>query len=138
MASTLTDTQRGLVTRPNIGHLATVMPDGSPQVSAVWIDLMGEEIVVNTAMDRQKTRNIRRDPRVAISIADAENPYSMVAVRGTATLDETGADEHADAMARKYVGAERYEGRMPGERRVLIRIRPLHVAAMGDAAAEAA
>jgi PPOX class probable F420-dependent enzyme len=134
----LTPTQRRLFEAPNIGHLATAMPDGSPQVSPVWVDVDGDDILVNTAERRLKAENLHRDPRVAISITDADDPFTMVAVRGRAVLEHEGADESIDALARKYTGAQTYQGRNPEERRVLIRITPEHVAAMGRATARVA
>jgi PPOX class probable F420-dependent enzyme len=136
MAVKLADAQRHVFEKPNYGHLATLMPDGSPQVSPVWVDVDGDDILVNTALGRRKAENVRRDPRVAISIIDNADPFTMVAVRGKAELDETGAEEHIDALARKYLGIERYPNRAPGERRVLIRIHPEHVAGMGEATHE--
>lgn len=112
----------------NFGFLATVMPDGSPQVTAVWVDTDGQQVLVNTAEGRQKLRNVRRDPRVAISVVDPTNPYNQVVVRGR--VDETtteGAQEHIDKMAQKYLGQEKYPWRGPDEQRVLIRIGPEHV-----------
>lgn len=125
----LTDEQRRLFERKNFGHIATAMPDGSPQVSPVWVTLDGDDIIVNTAEGRVKTRNIRRDPRVALSVHDQDDPYSMVALRGVVTeMTHEGADESIDELARKYLGADSYPYREPSEQRVILRIRPEHVA----------
>lgn len=127
----LTDAQRALFDGKNFAHLATVMPDGSPQVSPVWIELDGDDIVVNTAEGRVKTRNMRRDPRVAVSITASDDGYRMVAVRGRVVeVSQEGAEEGIDRLARKYLGVERYEGRTPGMVRVAVRIRPEFVAEM--------
>ncbi|HEX7033514.1 MAG TPA: PPOX class F420-dependent oxidoreductase [Nitrososphaera sp.] len=109
----------------NFGYLATLMPDGSPQVSPVWLDTDGEHVLVNTAIGRLKYQNILNDPRVAVSVADRDNPYSMLTIRGEVIEHTTiGAEEHIDKMAKKYLGLDKYPGRAPGERRVLLKIKP--------------
>jgi PPOX class probable F420-dependent enzyme len=116
----------------NFGHLATVMPDGSPQVSPVWIDEADGLILVNSAEGRVKTENVRRDPRVAISVHDAKNPYRMVTVRGTVVeVTHEGAEDHIDALARKYTGAERYRWHDRKHPRVIIKIQPNSISGMG-------
>lgn len=125
----LTAKQKALFEGKNFGHLATLMPDGSPQVSPVWVGLDGDDIIVNTAEGRLKTRNVRRDPRVAISVADQEDPYSKVAVRGVVVeITHARADEGIDRFAKKYLGRDSYPNRRPGEQRVILRIRPQHLA----------
>ena len=127
----LTDDQKALFEGKNFGHLATVMPDGSPQVSPVWVEMDGDDIVVNSAEGRVKTNNLHRDPRVAISITSADDGYTMVAVRGRVVeMTHEGADEGIDRLARKYLGVDAFEGRTPGMVRVSIRIRPEVVATM--------
>lgn len=131
MAATLSDGVRKLIEGQNFAHLATVMPDGSPQVTAVWIDLDGNDILVNTAEGRQKPRNLRADPRVAISIVDQANPYSAAFIRGRVVeMTHEGADGHIDKMAKKYLGQERYPFRQSGEQRLLVRIVPEQVSKM--------
>lgn len=127
----LTADQKALFEGKNFGHLATLMPDGSPQVSPVWVDLDGDDIIVNTAEGRLKASNVQRDPRVAISVADQEDPYSRVVVRGVVVeMTHERADEGIDRLAKKYLSQDRYPWRDPDERRVILRIRPEHVAAM--------
>ncbi len=114
------------------GHLATLMPDGSPQVTPVWIDFDGTHVLVNSARGRQKDRNMRRDPRVAIEVSDPENPYRYVQIRGRVVeITEEGADEHIDRLAKKYRGLDRYPWRRPGEVRVIYKILPEHVSVFG-------
>jgi PPOX class probable F420-dependent enzyme len=114
------------------GHLATLMPDGSPQVTPVWIDFDGTHVLVNSARGRQKDLNMRRDPRVAIEVSDPENPYRYVQIRGRVVeITEEGADEHIDRLAKKYRGLERYPYRAPGEVRVLYKILPQRVTVFG-------
>jgi PPOX class probable F420-dependent enzyme len=115
----------------NFAFLATLMKDGSPQVTATWVDIDKNNftILVNTAEGRVKHRNISRDPRVAVSIIDSSNPYHMVSVRGKVIEQIKGkdAEEHIDKMAKKYLDKEKYPRRRPGEERLLLRIKPHHV-----------
>ncbi len=118
---------RRLLEQPVLAHLATLMRDGSPQVSPVWIDFDGRYVLVNSEEARQKVRNVRRDPRVAISILDPQNPYGRLVLRGRVSeITEAGAWEHIDRLARKYRGEDHYQ-RTPGERRVILKIEPEHV-----------
>jgi PPOX class probable F420-dependent enzyme len=99
------------------------MPDGSPQTTPVWVDFHDDEIWVNSAVGRQKDKNVRRDPRVAIAVIDPDNPYRYVEVRGRVReVTRDGADAHIDAMARKYLGQDKYPYAQPGEQRVLYKI----------------
>jgi PPOX class probable F420-dependent enzyme len=113
-------------------NLGTVMADGSPQVTPVWIDLEGGRLVVNSAKGRVKDRNMRRDPRVSLAIVDPENPYRFLEVRGRVVeISEQGADAHIDKMARKYLGQEKYPYRKAGEVRVRYLIEPERIHTMG-------
>ncbi len=121
----LTPGVRALFEGKNFGHLATIMPDGSPQVSVVWVDVEGDNILVNTSDGRIKTRNVRRDPRVAISIYDQDAPYKSAAIRGEVVEVRTeGAVENIHKLAKKYVGLDEYPNLKPGEQRLLFVIRP--------------
>jgi PPOX class probable F420-dependent enzyme len=125
----LSDDQRALFEGKNIAFIATLMPDGSPQVTPVWVELDGKYIVVNTADGRVKARNVARDPRVAISVFEHGDPYTMVAVRGVVTeVTDEGADESIDRLAAKYIDQSPYPWRSPGERRIILRIRPEYIA----------
>ncbi len=110
----------------NIAFLATLMPDKSPQVTPVWIDTDGTHVLINTATNRIKYKNIIRDPRVAVSVVDASNPYNMVSIRGIVEdmIRGKGADDHIDALAKRYLGVDRYPFRREDEERVIIRIKP--------------
>lgn len=123
---------RDIIEGPNIAHVATLMPDGSPHSTPVWIDIDGNDLVFNTAEGRQKVRNLDRDGRVAISIHDSANPYRYIQVRGR-VVEKTheGADAHIDKMAKKYLGEDTYPWRGPNEKRVIYRIRPEHITTMG-------
>jgi len=128
----LSEAVRKLLEQPNFGHLATVMPDGSPQVTTVWVDTDGEHILVNTAEGRQKPRNVQRDGRVAIDIYDQSNPYRQATIRGKIVeMTTDGADAHADRLAKKYLGQDTYPFRRPGERRVVLKIAPTSIASQG-------
>ena len=132
MAVSLSAGVRKLLESPNFAHLATVMPDGSPQVTPVWVDYDGAHVLVNTAEGRQKPRNLRRDPRVALSVVDQGNAYAWVAIRGRVVeLTHENADEHIDRLSKKYLGRDSYPARKAGEQRVIVKIEPEHVASMG-------
>jgi PPOX class probable F420-dependent enzyme len=106
-------------------HLATLMPDGQPQVTPVWVDYDGKYVVINTAEGRMKDKNMQRDGRVALSITDPDNPYRFLEVRGRiAERTLEGADAHIDAMAKKYLDKDKYPFRQPGEVRVIYRVTP--------------
>ena len=129
--ATLSDKIRTILQKPAFAHLATLMPDGSPQVSPVWVDVDGDTILVNSAEGRVKDRNVVADTRVAISVTDPENPYSAVMIRGTVTeRTNEGAVDHINAMAKKYLGKDTYPFGQPGEVRVLYKITPTSVSTM--------
>jgi len=115
-----------------LAALATLMPDGSPQLTPVWFDYDGRHIRVNTAKGRVKARNMTPGARVAVMIVDPDNPFRYVQVRGRiAVATEDGADAHIDSLAKKYLGVERYGFRQPGEVRVRYEIEPLAIQGMG-------
>lgn len=119
----LNEADRALLQAPNFASLATSMPDGSPQVSIVWIDVDGDDLLVNTAEGRTKTLNMRRDPRVAVCLFDRTDPYRQLMLRGrVAGFTHEGADAHIDALAKKYKGVDRYEGHRPDQQRVIVRV----------------
>lgn len=112
--------------------LATVMPDGSPQVTPVWFDCEGDTIRVNTAKGRTKARNMTPGAPVALVIMDPDNPYRHIQVRGRVRrTTEQGADSHIDSLARKYLGKDKYPWARPGEQRLLVEIEPSSVSVMG-------
>ena len=113
-------------------HLATIMPDGSPQVTPVWFDYEGGVIRVNTAKGRVKARNLKEGAPVALSIMDPDNAYRYIQVRGRVRrVIEAGADQHIDSLAKKYLGKDKYPFAQPGEVRVLYEIEPRAANAMG-------
>ena len=102
------DKYRDLFSKPAFAMLATLMPDGRPQVTPVWVDTDGNTILVNTAKGRQKHKNVQRDPRVGVTLWDPDNPYRYVEIRGRVVeVTERGADQHIDKMAKKYLGKDK-------------------------------
>jgi PPOX class probable F420-dependent enzyme len=129
MPAKLSPEQTELLRRPVFVHVATVMPDGTPQSTPTWVDTDGEHVLLNTAKGRTKYENLRRVPEIAISLVDPQDPYKMLEIRGHAELIDEGADEHIDALAKKYLGKDHYPFRQPGEERVIVRVTPSRVAA---------
>ena len=106
------------------------MKDGSPQVTPVWVDREGDKVVINSAAGRVKDKNLKRDKRVALSIVDPANPYRMLSIRGEVVeITTEGAEEHIDALAKKYMGVDTYPG-PPEEERVILKIQVEAVSAM--------
>lgn len=132
MAVQIPEELRDLFEKRSFAHLATVMPDGSPQVTPVWVDFDGTHVRINSAKGRLKDRNMRRDKRVALSVQDPDNPYRYVEVRGKVDdITENGADADIDALAKKYLDKDRYPFRAPGEVRVIYKIVPEKISRMG-------
>jgi PPOX class probable F420-dependent enzyme len=125
----LTDEQARLFLEPNFATVGTLNPDGSAQLTIVWIDWDGRFVLFNTAAGRAKPRNLERDPRVSVLVLDREDGYRWVAVRGAAELTTDAADEHIDMLARKYTG-KGWKAK-PGEQRLVVRFRPEYVSAYG-------
>jgi PPOX class probable F420-dependent enzyme len=117
-----------LESKKAFAHIATLMPDGTPQSTPVWIDYKNGKVLVNSAKGRVKVRNMKEGSPVAISITDPDNPYRYVQIRGKVTrVTEEGAAKHIDAMAKKYLGKDKYPFAKPGEVRVLFEIEPAMV-----------
>jgi len=127
MAAKIPEAYLDLFQKRAFGSLATLMPDGSPQVTPVWVDYDGEYVIFNSARGRKKDLNVRRDPRVAIAILDPDNPYRYMEVRGrVAEITQEGADASIDKLARKYLGVDKYPYAQPGEVRVIYKVRLEH------------
>jgi PPOX class probable F420-dependent enzyme len=126
VAAALSEQDRALFKGNNFAHLTTLNRDGSPQTTVVWVDEAAGEVLMNTTASRVKAANIRRDPRVSVSVHDQANPYASIVVAGRASLDEKGAEAAIDSLAKKFIGKDQYppEWRGPNERRVTIRVRP--------------
>jgi len=122
---------RDIFEKKAFAHVATVGAGGAPQITPVWVDFDGKYIRFNTARGRVKDKNLQRHPHVALAAQDPDNPYRYVQVRGRAELTEQGAEAHIDALAKKYIGQDRYPWRRPGEVRVTVKVLPEHVQGMG-------
>ena len=117
-----------LLREPSYAQLATLMPDGSPQVTQVWIETDGEHIIVNTVVGHQKERNVRRDPRVAINLIDPNDQSRQAAIRGhVVEMTTEGAAEQINSLAKKYMGVDEYPFGSPDETRITLKISPEHV-----------
>ncbi len=113
-------------------NLATVLKDGSPQVTPVWFDYTDGKIRVNSAKGRVKSRRMTEGAPVAMSILDPDNPYRYIQIRGqVARVTEEGADAHIDSLAKKYMGKDHYPFRQPGEVRLMFEIEPSKAQVMG-------
>jgi PPOX class probable F420-dependent enzyme len=132
MADVLSEKARALIARPVLASLATLNPDGSPQITPLWVDLDGDDVVFNTAEGRKKARNLERDSRVAVTVIDPDDQYNVVAFRGTVTdVSTDGADAHIDSLAKKYLGVDTYPMRREGEVRIRVTVRTDHIAMQG-------
>ena len=118
--------------KKSFANLATVMADGSPQVTPVWFDHRDGIIRVNTAKGRVKARTLRTGAPVALAVMDPDDPYRYVQIRGRVRrATEEGADRHIDALAKKYLGKDSYPFRQPGEVRIMYEIEPISASGMG-------
>jgi PPOX class probable F420-dependent enzyme len=130
MAQSIPESHVSLLKKPVFAHFVTLMKDGSPQSTPVWVEYDGTHVLVNSAVGRIKDQNVRRDPRVALSLTDPENPYRYLEIRGRVVeITQKGADELIDKLAFKYLGKEKYPFRQPGEQRVTYKIAPQKVVA---------
>jgi PPOX class probable F420-dependent enzyme len=118
------DLQRLLQGR-NLAFISTLSRDGSPHITPMWADMEGDVILINTFESSAKSKNIKKDPRIAISVVESNNPYNMVSIKGT-VIDQTteGADEHLKKLAKRYLGIGKYYYREPNRKRVILKIKP--------------
>lgn len=137
MTEQIPESHIDLLNDPVYVNLATVMPDGQPQVTVVWASYDGEYVLINSTRDRQKTRNIERHPKVTVLAVDPDNPYHYLEIRGEVEeITEEGALEHIDQLAQQYAGVDKYYGGvapadMEGKQtRVIYKIKPTHVNAV--------
>ena len=113
------------------GHVVTFNAKSNPEVTMVWMDVDGDEVLFNTAEGRRKPGNIRRDPRVIVSVQDRNNPQAYAAFYGKGRVIEAGADEHIDKLAKRFLGADKYPFRQPTEKRLIVRIAVDRISGMG-------
>ncbi|MDA4135806.1 MAG: PPOX class F420-dependent oxidoreductase [Thaumarchaeota archaeon] len=125
----LSEKSIALLKGKNFAYIATLNSDGSPQVTPVWADTDGKNVVVNTAMGRAKERNLTRDPRVAVAIHDMDNPYHRVSLDGKVINRIAGkqADDHIDSLSYRFTGNKSYQGRTVTEKRVILVIEPTRI-----------
>ncbi|AXK35914.1 PPOX class F420-dependent oxidoreductase [Streptomyces armeniacus] len=131
MSATLSDSLKKILDDRTFVSIATIQPDGSPQVSPVWVKRDGDDLLISTTVDRRKTANLRRDPRVSVVVQPADEPYSYAEIRGTASLTTEGGQELINELAQKYVGksyAEFNPQSAQDAERVVVRITPRKVA----------
>jgi PPOX class probable F420-dependent enzyme len=131
--SVIPETHLDILEKRSFAHVATLMPDGTPHVTPVWVDHVdGEYVRFNTARGRRKERNIANDPRVGVSVIDPEDPYRFVSVRGEATMTEEGAVDHINELAAAYMGVDEYPNLDDEEGpRVIVHVSADHVATSG-------
>jgi len=123
MAIALPQSVKKILQDKAYGHVVTFNAEGKPQLTMVWVDGEGDEVLFNTADGRLKPKNLRRDPRVIISVQDHNDPQSYMVFHGRASVTESGADEHIDTLARRFLGVDKYPFRQPGEKRLLVRVK---------------
>jgi PPOX class probable F420-dependent enzyme len=132
MTKRLSPGLQSLLGEPAFCQVATLMPDGSPHLTQVWVSGDDEHILVNTFEGAQKLRNLRRDPRVAVNVVDPGNAWRLASIRGRVVdIATEGADDHIDALAQKYLGVDSYPFRQPGQVRVKVTIAPEHIKEIG-------
>ncbi len=130
--SEIPENYRDLLETTTLAHVATIGPAGEPQNNPVWFDWDGEHVKFSQTKARRKFRNLKRDPRIAFSIVDPENPYRYLEIRGEVTRVEEDPDiEFISAMAKKYMGVDRYPNHQPGDERVVVFVKPRHTTQMG-------
>ncbi|ANZ16936.1 PPOX class F420-dependent oxidoreductase [Streptomyces noursei] len=130
MTATLSDALKELLDSPVFVTVGTIQPDGSPQLSPVWVKRDGDDLLISTTVGRRKERNIRRDPRVSVVLQPFDAPYGYAEIRGTASLSTEGGQELIDELSRKYTGkpyAEFNPASADDDQRVVVRITPRKV-----------
>ena len=128
----LPESVRALLADRAYGHLVTTNPSGTPQLSMLWVDVDGDEVLINTSEGRAKTRNMRRDPRVLLSVQARDEPQLYLLIHGHVTeITAEGADEHIDMLAGRFLGVDSYPYRQPGEQRLIVRIAADRLAGLG-------
>jgi PPOX class probable F420-dependent enzyme len=132
------DLVRRKLEEPSFWQFVSINADGSPTATPVWVEVDGDNVIVNTAVGRLKERNVRREPRVALALADREDPYTWMEIRGRVveSVEGKAADDCIDRLSKKYLGLERYATRQPGERRIMFRIEPTAIHYRTEAGSE--
>jgi len=123
MAMALPESVKKVLEDKAYGHVITFGPKGQPHVTMVWMDVDGDEALFNTSEGRLKPKDLRRDPRIIISVHNRNEPQSYLVLHGTATLTEAGADAEIDKLAKRFLGVDKYPYRQPGEKRLNVRVK---------------
>lgn len=123
MAIALPQSVKKILEDKAYGHVITYDATGKPQVTMVWVDVEGDEVLFNTAEGRLKPKNLRRDPRVIVSVQDRNDPQSYMVFHGKAGVGTAGADAHIDKLAHRFLGVDKYPFRRPGEVRLIVRVK---------------
>lgn len=133
MSDAIPESYRDLFKKKAFANIASILPNGRPHVTPVWVDFDGKNLLVNTAKGRVKDKNMRANKWVALAIQDPDNPYRYLGIRGRVveSIEGGAADAHIDKMAKKYTGQDKYPWRAPGEVRVLYKIKLERVIAQG-------
>ncbi|GIU84887.1 MAG: putative pyridoxamine 5'-phosphate oxidase [Acidimicrobiales bacterium] len=130
--SVIPESHRDILEKKAFAHVATIGPDGAPQCNPVWFDWDGEILRFSQTKARQKYKNLLRDPRIAVSVIDPDNPYRYVEIRGVVEgIDDDENNEFIDRMAKKYIDQDHYPWHQPGDERVVVRVRPTKATYMG-------
>ena len=127
----LSDNERAFLENPFVGVVTTLQRDGAPQSTVVWVDVDDDGVSFNTAWPRAKPRYLEADPRVSLAVLDPHDPYRWIAIAGTTTLIEEGANDQIDRLSQKYTGREKYASHREGESRVSVRISPTRIESRG-------
>jgi len=122
MAIPLPQSVKKLLQDKAYGHVVTYNDKGSAQLTMVWMDAEGDDVLFNTSEGRRKSQNLRRDPRIIVSVQDRNDPQAHAVFYGKARVTDAGADEHIDKLAKRFLGADKYPFRQPGEKRLIVRI----------------
>ncbi len=131
-ADVIPESHRDILDETGIAHLGSLGPDGEPQSHPVWYDFQDGQLRISTTKDRQKYRNVTRDPRVSASITDPDDPYRYLEIRGTvASIEDDPDKKFIDFLAGRYLGEDEYPNKLPDAERVIISIEPEHAATMG-------
>lgn len=126
------DSHRDILDKKGFAHIATIGPDGEPHSSPVWYGWDGEHFLFSQTKTRQKYRNVQREPRIAVSVTDPDNPYRYLEIRGVVeAVEEDEGNAFINAMAKKYMDQNEYPWHRPGDERIVIKVRPEHTTSMG-------
>jgi PPOX class probable F420-dependent enzyme len=130
-AKRLSEAERTFLENPYVGVVTDLRPDGSPHSTVVWVDIDDDGVSFNTAWPRAKPRYLEIDPRVSLLVVDPRDPYRWIAITGTTTMTDEGANEQIDRLSEKYTGREKYASHREGETRVSVRISPTWIESRG-------